>query len=327
MTYKLYSKRKLLVLLKNFAKKIGRTPRRKDIYLNKNMPDPNTYKERFGSFNNAIKKAKLQITNSKYFYYSDKKLLNELRRLAKKLGRVPNKNDLKNYRGAPSMWIYCNRFGSYNNAVKLIGLKPNNIYNYSKKELLSILKKIAKTLGHTPSVRDLQKIKGIPCPVTYFNKFGSYDKAIMAANLKLNTTFTNILSLGWERHCVKIAKAIYGNVCTHKAHKKSIGRPDIWIKKSRLHIDAKLKFCGEQFTLNQIKRYTKDNYSLQFWCFFKHPLLEIKKPHVTYLYVDDLISLLKKNNNQNLIIQTNKFIKNTYSQIKPFIGDFKCQKK
>ena len=259
--YKRYNNNKLITILKLFAKKIGKTPRRKDFYYNKNMPDPNTYKIKFGSFNKAIKLAGLEINNSKFFYYTNKELLNLLTKISKKLGRTPNNYDFKHMKELPSMWIYHKRFGSYTNAVLEVGLKPN---------------------------------KG----------------------------FSDKLAIYWQNHCVEIAKDLFDDIKTNKGHNKKVGKPDIWIKKNKIYIDANLSLFHVDHIKSQIERYTKDGYKLQFWCLKKMPDLEINNKKIKYIYAEDMVELFKQNLSEDLIAKTNQFIMGRYSPYQKSIKNF-----
>jgi len=260
-TQKEYTKKELIRLLRSSAKKLGRTPRRKDIYSDNSMPDPNTYKNRFGSFNNAIRIAGLGINNSKFFYYSNDELIDLLAHTAKKIGRTPNKYDFKNLEVLPSVWIYYKRFGSYTNAALQAGLKPN---------------------------------EGFP----------------------------DELAVYWQEHCVKIAEGLFGDIKTNKGHDKKVGKPDIWVEKKKLYIDAKLSAFHAKRIKDQIKRYTKDNYALQFWCLHKMPKLEIEHERALYIYAADMVSLFKRKISDGLLSKTYQFLNRDFSPHQHQITEF-----
>lgn len=59
------------------------------------------------------------------FIYTNKELLDHLTELSNKLGRTPTRQEVE--KRGPSAWVYYKRFGSYVNAVRMAGLKPNRL--------------------------------------------------------------------------------------------------------------------------------------------------------------------------------------------------------
>lgn len=62
-SYTGYTNKELIQKLKDKATEIGRTPSRAMVDKDENMPNGNTYVYRFGSWNNALKAAKLPTNN------------------------------------------------------------------------------------------------------------------------------------------------------------------------------------------------------------------------------------------------------------------------
>lgn len=60
-------------------------------------------------------------------------LLDDLLRVSYELGRTPSQNDLKYFDDVASYCKYSHEFGSWNESVRLAGLKPNNEFYYSTK--------------------------------------------------------------------------------------------------------------------------------------------------------------------------------------------------
>lgn len=80
------------------------------------------YQEEFGGWNNAVREAGLEPNQPRKISNND--LLNEIRRLARKLNRTPTKkemNELGEYYGRS----YQDRFGSWSEAIRQAGLEPN----------------------------------------------------------------------------------------------------------------------------------------------------------------------------------------------------------
>ncbi|MGD0711990.1 MAG: hypothetical protein ABR968_12520 [Bacteroidales bacterium] len=119
--------------------------------------------------------------------YSDKYLLNHLKKIAIQLGRTPTARYI-NEEGIVKATAYITRFGSFTEAVKKAGLAPTktvNLPKYSDKYLLNHLKKLSKQLGRTPSARYINK-EGIVNVATYFKRFGSFNEAVKKAGLVPN---------------------------------------------------------------------------------------------------------------------------------------------
>lgn len=127
--------------------------------------------------------------------YSDEDLLNIIKNKASSLGRAPYKREIKN---SPTI---CNRFGTWNNAIKIAGLTPNKKSYINKDSLpgtkfneLTVLEFLYNKNGksywkcrcicgkHTIIQRaNLIKTKSCGCRLTT-NKFrGTYDKRIAQA--------------------------------------------------------------------------------------------------------------------------------------------------
>ena len=57
---------------------------------------------------------------------------------------------------------------------------------YTDGRLLEILRDLAAELGQSPTWSGLLARRDLPSPITYVNRFGSWNAALEAAGLKLN---------------------------------------------------------------------------------------------------------------------------------------------
>ena len=120
---------------------------------------------------------KLRI-NARYF--NDGDLLDDLRKVAKTLGKntVEQREYLK--AGKFSCKPYINRFGSWNNAVKKAGLDTVKETNVSDEMLFQNLEKVWLSLGRQPFYGEIRKPLSQYTMKVYINRFGGWMKACEA---------------------------------------------------------------------------------------------------------------------------------------------------
>ena len=365
--YKFYSKEELINLLVKFKKNKGFSPRTEDFKNDLNLPAPTTYFKRFGSWNNALEKAGLEINVKKG--YTKEELILTLKNLSKDLKRTPMMKDLVPRKDLPEASVFKDNFGSWNNALKVAGLEVKYRFRkwkkeeiifwlkkkyeelgktpgirdfdkdkdapakntvrklfgnwtialreanipvkrfHSKEELIKLLQKLARELNKTPTRTDMNKAKGYPSYTPFVEKFGSYTAACLRAGLIPNDGRNNEIWQGWEKHCIDMAKVIHKNI---EIKKENIvdGIPDIYIKDKKLFIDAKT--CGYKEFKEQVKKYCKNGHELEFWCIFKG--MENRSKKVKYIYADELARKMKNLGRYDLSSKCYQFIKNVYSE-------------
>lgn len=111
-------------------------------------------------------------------HYSKEYLLQVIKDKAKEVCRTPYAKEIP-FNNALS--IYARYFGSYNDAVKEAGLKPNREHHkYTKDEIISIIQKTAKKLKRTPTINEIKNV-GI---TIISSKFGSWNNALIEAGLQ-----------------------------------------------------------------------------------------------------------------------------------------------
>jgi len=121
--------------------------------------------------------------------YTQEQLIQSLRHLSREIGRTPRVEDFQKNAGYPSFKTYFQRFGSWNNALKLAGLKINVRKDYTKEELIGMLRNKANELGRSPIIKDLDSDKNMPDRDTYERHFGSFNKSLEAAGLEVKYIF------------------------------------------------------------------------------------------------------------------------------------------
>lgn len=138
----------LLNCLKIFYEKNGRIPATRDFHNSHIYPSYNTYRDHFGSWNNALILANLGIREKNLKIYTDEELLNYLKIFYDKNGRIPTHRDFKGDYKYPDTSIYYRRFGSFEKAKKLVemdidtiarkGYLTNNIYKGRSWEIMVV---------------------------------------------------------------------------------------------------------------------------------------------------------------------------------------------
>ena len=120
--------------------------------------------------------------------YSEEELIEDLQKLADKLGKTPTMMDVNGYKMMASAHTYGRRFDSYSDACIAAGLEPNSSSNnkYSKEFMIEQLQKLAKQLGKTPTIIDVANCDYCPSHYAYVQYFDGYRNACLAAGLEPN---------------------------------------------------------------------------------------------------------------------------------------------
>ena len=124
--------------------------------------------------------------------YGRKELIEQLKTLHEKLGRVPTSGDVNKSSKAghtANVSTFASVFGSFNNALSAAGLQANKVGKYTKKELILQLQTLSVELGRTPSgemLDELAKEGRCANSSTFRTHFGSLGDAFAAAGLTPN---------------------------------------------------------------------------------------------------------------------------------------------
>lgn len=123
------SEEELLDSLKAFYTKNGRAPTQKECRASNNLFGPNTYKDRFGTWDNALLRAEIPKNCLRSTQVSEEHLIESLLRFHKENSRAPTHDDCNNlseFTYLKSHMVYARRFGSFTNALLAAGLEPND---------------------------------------------------------------------------------------------------------------------------------------------------------------------------------------------------------
>ena len=200
-----YTDKDLLDHLKIIAAQLNRTPGTNDINQT-GVIKSTLYTQRFGSLKKAWELAGLEAV-VRYRVYTKKELLDHLKALAKKLGKIPSTTDIINA-GAPGPHLYFKRFGTIRKARKAAGLTVSaSELKYTKGRLIHRLQKLTFQLGRIPDSKDINKA-GPPFYSSYRKHFGSIKKTWHAAGLDTATYKPRYSDLELIAHLQALAKQL-----------------------------------------------------------------------------------------------------------------------
>ncbi len=165
------------------SKELERSPTRDEFELHSEMSRGPAIRI-FGSWNSAL--AAAGLPPARLSKLSRDELLDEMQRVGRVLGRTPKQLDFRSDRIAKCDAGPFNRvFGSFSAALVAAGFKPPTEKNVSREKLLDELTRVAKILGHAPTLNDFER-NGKYGTATYVRRFGSWNGALAAG--------------GWEPH-------------------------------------------------------------------------------------------------------------------------------
>lgn len=175
-----YTKEMLLMYLKKGAIELGHTPSEHEMNQFKNYPSSTTYINRFGSWNNALKAARLNIRKVKQ--YTQEELCGTLKIIYTKTHRTPTQIYFKHHKNLPTISIFLKMFGSWEGALKIAGI-PSNKYSrrYRKKDLLQQVCLLRNSLHRIPHSTDLRQYPEMPSAATYFRRFKTWKRVLVEA--------------------------------------------------------------------------------------------------------------------------------------------------
>lgn len=166
----------LIEELQRLADDLGRTPTTRDM-AEYGRRGYSVYISHFSTWNGALKTAGLDPVLTPNIPEED--LLDEIRRLADRLGRTPLTLDM-DADGAYHCGTYSTRFGSWNDALDAAGFDPVHYTDISDQDLLSELQRLADVLGRSPRASDMEA-EGKYSHLPYYQRFESWSDALDAA--------------------------------------------------------------------------------------------------------------------------------------------------
>lgn len=123
--------------------------------------------------------------------YTDEQLLNFLIDLKIELGKTPSSTDVDKKEGLPKSSLYNKRFGSFKNALSLIGLSRDKVKSdkYTDSELKAFYKEMCNYFGKSPTATEIEEYRveinnNIPSARTFITRFDSLSELSRQVGLK-----------------------------------------------------------------------------------------------------------------------------------------------
>jgi hypothetical protein len=137
-----------------------------------------TFKKRFGTWNNALRRAGL--TAAKHMNVETNALLADIRRVAGILDT--RKLTLQQYKkeGVYSAAVVYRLLGTWKDAVRAAGLEAGWNYAISDEELFDNMERVWRHLGRQPTMDEMNPPLSRYSHATYASRFGGYRKALEA---------------------------------------------------------------------------------------------------------------------------------------------------
>jgi hypothetical protein len=233
------SDEELLDALVDLQNSIGREPTAQDCTSTPGVPDPTTYRARFGSFLEAKKLAGLDTYN-KFSRKTNEELIATLQAFYNKEGRPPKQSECRVQNGLAGPNTYKDRFGSWEDALEAAGLlkaalRENQL---SDEELLASLLKFYTETGRAPRHEDCNNINEytyLKSHMVYHRRFKSLTNALLLAGVPLNNSSASILEMDF----VKELQSIYsGDIILGDRNILQGLELDIYIPEHKLAIEV-----------------------------------------------------------------------------------------
>ncbi|MGL4741371.1 MAG: homing endonuclease associated repeat-containing protein [Sarcina sp.] len=113
--------------------------------------------------------------------YTDDELLLMLKIYADEIEKTPTFEEFKANDKLPHPKVFIDHFGSYDKAIKKVGLLSNKIY--TKEFLISEINRFIEEFGVVPAANVFRAMKGYPTTKAYRRIFGSFTECIVSIGL------------------------------------------------------------------------------------------------------------------------------------------------
>jgi hypothetical protein len=180
-----YSEEELLAALQELAADIGQTPSVNDLHSRDDLPSRSTYRDRFGSWNDALQAAGLDPNQP--YAYSRSELLQAIEETATESDGRPTRREVQTQTGI-SEAPFRREFGSWAAAMEAAGY--SRAPRIPTADLVEALREFANYygVGHavSPTKREMDDA-GPYSHSVYVDRFGSWTQAVVQAGLNPDT--------------------------------------------------------------------------------------------------------------------------------------------
>ena len=181
--YKKVQDEDLFHQVRTLAKKLGRTPTKKEFDADPSTMSSSTTVIRFGTWKNFLKKAGFEVDCPEY---TSEELISQVQMLAKELGRPPIKKEFNDDPRVVKVNIVEKRFGSWTNFLKVAKVESYRRSEHSSEELISQVQMLAKELGETPTMQEFNDDPRVVKVNVVKKRFGSWNEFLEKAGLEIN---------------------------------------------------------------------------------------------------------------------------------------------
>lgn len=292
--WKRWDKKNIIREVKQISKKFNRTLSTVELKTLGRNDLVTTCRRYFGSYKKALIATNLKPYRREYKEkWTKEKVIKIIREYAFKYGMAPSRRDIIKLRGDSVVNAARRHFGSWSNAVRKSGIKPNpsgcsdKWRKWTRKTIIGTLRETAKVLGHSPFTIELENRNLSGLVIACRRVFGSYPRALMAAGLPIhrNAVENNFWRV-WEEFCIKLVKIIYPSAII-KPTLPNRRIPDAFIPDKNLVIEIKTNVIGEG-VIRDINNYSKFG-NVEIWYLKGSPSVYRNLPQeVKFVGFDDI---------------------------------------
>ena len=183
-----WSNEELIAQIRILATELGRTPTGREFDENPNTASTHTATAHFGSWNQFLEAAGLEVNQRMYNTVTDQKLIAQVQMLAEELGKVPSSTEFNKDPRTPNATTAISHFGSWNKFLEAAGLEVNRrmCNTVTDQKLIAQVQMLAEELGKVPSSTEFNRDPRTAGVTTVIRNFGSWNKFLEAAGLKVN---------------------------------------------------------------------------------------------------------------------------------------------
>ncbi|SDO71539.1 homing endonuclease associated repeat-containing protein [Clostridium gasigenes] len=181
-TYKKHRQDYVIQKLQEFHKINGRSPYTRDFLGNPAYPSSTTVTTLFGTFNNALRKAKLPINTESNMKFNEDIAITDLLTFIYKLGRLPSTKELVPPNTTYTEKVYYKYWGGIEGCLNALGINFLALKTYAKNNginlrLNSILE-FENLHNRWPNNKELSNKNNLPSPHWVYDHFGNLPNLI-----------------------------------------------------------------------------------------------------------------------------------------------------